>query len=111
MRPTLIAVTVAAALPTLAHAQDKQLGAVEVFATESSWRAGSVGVGTFRDTPAKEVPMTINVVDRDLLDAQQANSLYEAMKNTAGVARAQLGATAYDNLSIRGLLVENRSND
>lgn len=93
-----------------AHAQDKQLDAVEVFATESSWRAGSVGVGTFRDTPAKEVPMTINVVDRDLLDAQQANSLYEAMKNTAGVARAQLGATAYDNLSIRGLLVENRSN-
>ncbi|MCC4115478.1 TonB-dependent siderophore receptor [Aromatoleum toluclasticum] len=93
-----------------AHAQEKQLEAVEVFATESSWRAGSVGVGTFRDTPAKDVPMTINVVDRDLLDAQQANSLYEAMKNTAGVARAQLGATAYDNLSIRGLLVENRSN-
>ena len=92
------------------HAQEKQLDAVEVFATDSGWRAGSIGVGTFRDTPAKEVPMTVNIVDRDLLDAQQANSLYEALKNTAGVTRAQLGATAYDNLSIRGLLVENRSN-
>ncbi|AKU13845.1 TonB-dependent receptor [Azoarcus sp. CIB] len=113
MRTRLLARLIPAALLAAyggAHAQEKQLEAVEVFATESSWRSGSVGVGTFRDTPAKDVPMTINVVDRDLLDAQQANSLYEAMKNTAGVARAQLGATAYDNLSIRGLLVENRSN-
>lgn len=86
------------------------LQTVKVFATEeNSWRAGSIGVGAFRDTPAKEVPMTVNVIDRDLLDTQQANSLYEAMKNTAGVTRAQLGATAYDNLSIRGLLVDNRS--
>lgn len=92
------------------HAADQQLEAVEVFANDSGWRAGAIGVGTFRDTPAKEVPMTVNVIDRDLLDAQQANSLYEALKNTAGVTRAQLGATAYDNLSIRGLLVENRSN-
>jgi len=89
---------------------ERTLDTVEVFATEAnSWRAGSIGVGAFRDTPAKEVPMTVNVIDRDLLDAQQANSLYEAMKNTAGVTRAQLGATAYDNLSIRGLLVDNRS--
>ncbi len=98
------------AAPGTALAADQQLEAVEVFATDSGWRAGSVGVGTFRDTPAKDVPMTINVIDRDLLDAQQANGLYEALKNTAGVTRAQLGATAYDNLSIRGLLVENRSN-
>ncbi|HJV24946.1 MAG TPA: TonB-dependent siderophore receptor [Aromatoleum sp.] len=113
MQPKTLARLIPAALLLAygpAHAQDKQLDAVEVFATEGSWHAGSVGVGTFRDTPAKEVPMTVNVIDRDLLDAQQANSLYEAMKNTAGVARAQLGASVYDNLSIRGLLVENRSN-
>ncbi|KON81991.1 TonB-dependent siderophore receptor [Azoarcus sp. PA01] len=113
MRLKTLARLIPAAALLAAHgpllAADQQLEAVEVFASDSAWRAGSIGVGTFRDTPAKEVPMTVNIVDRDLLDAQQANSLYEAMKNTAGVTRAQLGATAYDNLSIRGLLVDNRS--
>ena len=113
MRLKILARLIPAAALLAAHgpllAADQQLEAVEVFATDSGWRAGSIGVGTFRDTPAKDVPMTVNVIDRDLLDAQQANGLYEALKNTAGVTRAQLGATAYDNLSIRGLLVDNRS--
>ena len=109
MRRSTLALAVLAACHSLAHA-DVQLGTVEVSDAPATWRTGGVGVGTFRDTPAKEIPLTVNVIDRDLLDAQQANSVYEALKNTAGVTRSQLGASAYDNISIRGLLVENRSN-
>jgi iron complex outermembrane receptor protein len=45
-----------------------------------------------------------------VLDAQQAKSLFDALRNTAGVTRSQLSGSTYDNISIRGILVENRGN-
>ena len=55
------------------------------------------------------IPMTINVIPRTVLDLQEAQGLYDALKNTAGVARSQTSGTVADNLSIRGVATENRT--
>ena len=70
----------------------------------------NVQVGAFRDQDPLDVPLTNNVVTREVLDAQGANTLFDALRNTAGVTRSQLSGSTYDNISIRGILVENRGN-
>jgi iron complex outermembrane recepter protein len=68
-----------------------------------------VQVGTFRGARLLDVPLTVNVVPSALLRAQDASGLFDALRNTAGVSRAQLNGAAYDNIAIRGILVENRT--
>lgn len=75
-----------------------------------SFSSRNVQVGAFRDQDPLDVPLTNNVVTREVLDAQGARTVYEALRNTAGVTRSQLSGSTYDNLSIRGILVENRGN-
>ena len=67
-------------------------------------------LGAFRDLNQVDVPLTVNVLTREVLEAQSARSLFDALKNTAGVTRAQITGSAYDNLAIRGIIVENRGN-
>jgi outer membrane receptor protein involved in Fe transport len=73
-------------------------------------RSGSVQVGTFRDLAPLDLPQTSNVVTREVLDAQAASGLFDALRHTAGVTRSQLSGLTYDNIAIRGILVENRGN-
>lgn len=73
------------------------------------FRTKLVQVGAFRDQQALDVPMTVNVLPRDLLDAQAASGLFDALKNAAGVSRSQVGGGVNDNLSIRGINVDNRT--
>jgi iron complex outermembrane receptor protein len=68
-----------------------------------------VGVGAFRDQKPTDVPLTNSVITRDVMDAQGATSVMDAVRNTAGVTRTQLGASFYDNLAVRGIAMENRS--
>src|SRR5688572_4553605 len=70
----------------------------------------TVQVGAFRDQDPLDVPLTNNVITRDVMDAQGAASMFDALRNTAGVTRSQITGSAYDNISIRGILVENRGN-
>ena len=96
------------ALPVQA---EKELPAVTVSAEKiGSFKSNSVQVGTFRDMAPIDVPQTSNVITREALDAQAANGLFNALRNTAGVTRSQLNGSTYDNISIRGILVENRYN-
>lgn len=75
-----------------------------------SFKSDVVQVGTFRDMAPLDVPQTSNVITREVLDAQATTGLFGALRNTAGVTRSQLNGSTYDNISIRGILVENRSN-
>ena len=77
---------------------------------KSGFKAERVQVGSFRDMDPVDVPVTINVVTREVLDAQGARSIYDALKNTAGVTRANSNGNAADNIAIRGITVENRGN-
>lgn len=116
--PSLVALACCAAalgLPGLAQAQqppaEKTLEEVTVSGRRGpSFTSRTVQVGTFRDQDPLDVPLTNNAVTREVLDAQGARSLYEALRNTAGVTRSQLNGSVYDNISIRGILVENRGN-
>lgn len=110
-RALALAAAAVAAVP-LARAQGTPtLGTVEVSGGQSrSFSARTVQVGAFRDQDPLDVPLTNNVVTREVLDAQGAASLFDALRNTAGVTRSQISGSTYDNLSIRGILVENRGN-
>lgn len=77
---------------------------------QKSFAPSQVQVGAFRDQDPLDVPLTNNVMSRELLDAQGAQGLFDALRNTAGVTRSQVSGSTYDNLSIRGILVENRGN-
>lgn len=74
-----------------------------------SFGADLVQVGTFRGERLVDVPLTVNVVPSAVLRAQAAQGLYDALRNTAGVSRAQLNGATYDNVAIRGILVDNRT--
>lgn len=68
-----------------------------------------VQVGTFRNARIIDVPLTVNVVPQEVLRAQAATGIFDALRNTAGVTRSQLSGVTYDNIAIRGILVENRT--
>lgn len=114
MVSTLAACAVAVACP-LAQADDPAatatLGTVSVTGDiPSGFTARSVQVGTFRDQNLLDVPLTVDVIPREMLDAQDARGLYDALRNTAGVSRWQTNGTVSDTLAIRGVFVENRTN-
>ncbi|MEK9939811.1 MAG: TonB-dependent siderophore receptor [Methylotenera sp.] len=96
----------------IAYADDAiTLDQVEVSSNNrGSFNSKSVQVGTFRDMDPMDVPLTVNSVTREVLDAQATNNLFGALRNTAGVTRSQLNGSTYDNIAIRGILVENRGN-
>ena len=75
-----------------------------------SFAADLVQAGTFRGAAIIDTPLSINIVPRELLEAQQAESIHDAMRNTAGVTFAQIGGAIYSNLAVRGIIVENRGN-
>ncbi|MBM3927811.1 MAG: TonB-dependent siderophore receptor, partial [Sphingomonadales bacterium] len=88
------------ASPALAQDRPAGEGAVvldEVIVTADrtgSFGADLVQVGTFRNARVIDVPLTINVVPQELLRAQAAGGLFDALRNTAGVSRAQLNGSA-----------------
>lgn len=100
-----------AALAGTATAQTSQASSLldEVVITARTG-ADVVQVGAFRNARVIDTPLTVNVITRDVLDAQGATGLYDALRNTGGVTKSQLNGATYDNIAIRGILVENRGN-
>lgn len=82
---------------------------IVVTADRKGFGADLVQVGTFRNARIIDVPLTVNVVSSDLLKSQGAQSLFDALRNTAGVSRAQTNGAVADNVTIRGITVENRT--
>jgi iron complex outermembrane receptor protein len=75
-----------------------------------SFGADFVQAGTFRDAKVLDTPLTVTIVPRKLLEAQQARSIFDAARNTAGVTQAQINTAIYSNLSVRGIPVDNTTN-
>lgn len=89
----------------------KELPVVNVAAERTgSFKSNVVQVGVFRDMAPLDVPQTSNVITREVLDAQATTTLFGALQNTAGVTRTAISGSTYDNIAIRGILVENRGN-
>ena len=77
---------------------------------KSSYSADLVQAGSFRGARQLDTPLTIAVVPLELIESQQARSIFDALRNTAGVTSAQTSPTVYNNISIRGIAVDNRAN-
>lgn len=94
-----------------AAASEAELDTVNVVSErDGSFKADTIQVGTFRDASPLDVPQTSNAVTRAVLDAQAAATLYDALRNTPGVTRSAINGATYDNIAVRGILVENRGN-
>lgn len=110
------AAVLAVAAPALAQDQESEedeLELEEIVVTadrEDSFGADFVQAGSFRGARVIDTPLTVSVIPKELLDAQQAVQLIDALRNTPGVTSSQTSPTVYNNLSIRGIPVENRSN-
>lgn len=101
----------ALALAQQARSEDSLLQEIVVTADRvDSFGADLVQAGTFRGAAIIDTPLSINILPRELLEAQQAESIHDAMRNTAGVTFAQIGGAIYSNLAVRGIIVENRGN-
>src|SRR5439155_15931647 len=100
--------------PATAVAADQpiQLEEFNVSSTRMfSYQTDKVQVGSFRDVNPVDVPLTVNVMTREVIEAQGARTIFDAIKNAAGVTRAQTGGGSIaDNVAIRGITVENRGN-
>jgi iron complex outermembrane receptor protein len=73
-------------------------------------RPETVEAGSFRGTNIMDVPSTVNVITKEALDLQAAMGTYDAVRNTAGVTKQQNGGETWDQLVIRGMEVQNRTN-
>ena len=106
----LAAASAFAAAPALAEdAEAPQLEEIVVTGDRAGFGASLVQVGTFRNDRIIDVPLTVNVVPSELIRSQAVAGIFDALRNTAGVSRSQLNGSTYDNVAVRGILVENRT--
>ncbi|MBZ9646924.1 TonB-dependent receptor [Sphingobium sp. 3R8] len=75
-----------------------------------SFSADYVQAGTFRDSRIMDTPLTVAIMTKELLEAQQARSILDAVRNTPGVTQAQINSTIYSNLAVRGIILNNFTN-
>ncbi|WP_102798918.1 TonB-dependent siderophore receptor [Bowmanella denitrificans] len=96
-----------------AVAQDHAAGLERIVITADrieSFAADYVQAGGFRNARLLDSAQTTNVLTKELLQAQQANTLADAIRNSAGVTAAQIDSAIYTNLSIRGIHLDNTTN-
>lgn len=115
--PRLLPLCVAVAMAYAPHAamarQDDEtvMQAVKITSARAQGLVpNTVEAGSFRGADIMDVPSTVNVITRELLELQAVGGLFDAVRNTAGVTRQQNGGDTWDQLVIRGIAVENRTN-
>jgi iron complex outermembrane receptor protein len=77
---------------------------------QDSYGADFVQAGSFRGARQIDTPLTVSVIPEQLIKSQQALNIMDALRNSPGVTSSQTSPTVYNNLSIRGIPVENRGN-
>ncbi|MBO9195243.1 TonB-dependent siderophore receptor [Rhizobium sp. 16-449-1b] len=71
-------------------------------AAPGSYDATESSVGTKTDTPLRDVPQSIQVVKRSVLEDQQATSLTEALENVSNVRESSTAANRAPSYVLRG---------
>ena len=118
--PLQTALLLALALPAVAHAQTtassgddtpttpskpKTLNSVHVTGSVlgNDYTTDTSTVGAKMPTSLRDIPQTVVVVNRDLLDAQGATSLQDALRNVPGITiGAAEGGQIGNNINLRG---------
>lgn len=67
------------------------------------YHAGRSSVGAKTDAALRDIPQTVNVVSRAVMDAQAATTLTDALRNVPGITlQAGEGGAIGDNVNLRG---------
>lgn len=105
-----------AAIPTLANAetatvaeeaaQDAVLPEVSVSVSkeaEEKFRADSSSVATKTETALRDIPQSVSVVTKELIESQRAFNLRDALRNVSGLSiAAGEGGRTGDSITLRG---------
>jgi iron complex outermembrane receptor protein len=105
------ALALSATTPTFAQEAsrpDMQLETITVFGVRG-FSSDVTQVGSFRGAKLVDTPMTVTVLPRDLLDAQQATNLNDTLRNVAGVTNSQTSTVVTSGQSVRGIPLDNRN--
>lgn len=109
--PLALALSLFGALPLSVLAEDDaavtsgpvKLGEVRVTGDRDAYNAGHSSVGAKTDAPLRDIPQTVNVVSRAVMDAQAATTLTDALRNVPGITlQAGEGGAIGDNVNLRG---------
>ncbi|MDP3087850.1 MAG: TonB-dependent receptor [Methylotenera sp.] len=112
MKQKRIFAVVIATLPLLAQAEQNEtiiLEEVSVTATkvDTGYAIKNSSSATRTDTPIKETPQSIIVINRNVIDDQQSVTLGEALSNVSSVViNNQFSTPSFDATSIRGFRAE-----
>ncbi|HEX6703516.1 MAG TPA: TonB-dependent siderophore receptor [Albitalea sp.] len=104
-RPAAVPLSLRAAALALAFggAQAQDAALPEIKATATRERDGVASTGAKSDTPVRDIPQTITVIDRKMLDSQAAASLKDSLRNVPGITLgAGEGGVIGDNINLRG---------
>src|SRR5882724_4656920 len=106
-----IAITVVLATSAVAQTTSDNAPALEEVTVQGVRGFGSSvsQVGSFRGAQIIDVPATVNVLPRDLLDAQGVQGLNDVLKNISGSTTAQTSPVVTSNQTIRGIALDNRN--
>jgi iron complex outermembrane recepter protein len=75
--------------------------------TNNSYSVKESASATRTNTPLKEIPQSITVINRNVIDDQQSVTLSEALRNVSGVrANNEISTPAFDSTLIRGFAAE-----
>lgn len=75
------------------------------------YRATRSATGTKTDTPLKDVPQSVNVVPRSVIEDQQDNRLVDVLQNVSNVQPGSTIGNRAENFTIRGFRTETFARD
>lgn len=85
---------------------EKELDAIVVTGKQERFKVNVVQVGAFRNQSVLEVPLTIAVMPRALIDAQGMTGLDDAFRNTPSVSQQVTSPLLSNNFVVRGVLMQ-----
>jgi len=99
---------VTSAMQPQAPATDDETIEIVVTGEQEGYNVPNTSVGTRTDTPLRDIPQSIQVVPRQVLQDRQARRITDGLENVSGVNSIQTAAGSRENFTIRGF--ENYSN-
>jgi len=88
--------------------QDEPIELV-VTGEQDSYRVPDSSVGTKTDTPLRDIPQSIQVMPRQVIQDRQARSITDALENVSGVTSISSSTASRDYFTIRGFEVYSNS--
>jgi iron complex outermembrane receptor protein len=76
---------------------------------QDEYRVPNASTATRTDTPLRDIPQSIQVVPRQVLEDQKAQNLTDALRNAAGIVQNNSSLNSFDQFTIRGF-ASNTSN-